>query len=138
MRLAETPLWSNADGYPALTEACFDRSLRERWHFRFTSKANWRETTHHFALGQIAALIHTPDPKTLVALDLGAFGPSEPDPKPTGYSIAVRARRLASRNWLYVELTAQLFYSQSNGCRPVASVVLQVEVRLSDRYLHAP
>jgi hypothetical protein len=134
-RLAETPLWSNADGYSALSEASLDRPLGSRWHFRFTSKANWRETTHYFDLGQIASLIHTPDPKTSVALDLGAFGPSEPDPKPTFYSIALRARRQAYRDWLYVELTPQLFYPQSNGYRPVASLMLQVEVLFGDRYL---
>jgi hypothetical protein len=137
-RLAETPLWSNADGYSALTEATLDRPLGERWHFRFTSKANWREATHYFDLGQIVSLIHTPDPKTSVTLDLGAFGPSEPDPKPTFYSIALRTRRQAYRDWLYVELTPQLFYPQTNGYRPVASLMLQVEVLFGDRYLRTP
>jgi hypothetical protein len=138
LRLAETPLWSNADGYSALTETTLDRPLGERWHFRFTSRANWREATHYFDLGQIASLIHTPDPKTSVALDLGAFGPSEPDPKPIFYSIALRARRQAYRDWLYVELTPQLFYPQSSGYRPVASLMLQVEVLFGDRYLRTP
>jgi hypothetical protein len=135
LRLAETPLWTKADGYSALTEASLDKPLGERWHFRFTSKANWRETTHYFDLGQIASLIHTPNPKTSVALDLGAFGPSKPDAKPTFYSIALRGRRLAHRDWLYVELTPQLFYPESNGYRPIASLTLQVEVLFGDRYL---
>ena len=64
LRLAETPPWSNADGSSAPTEGTLDRQLGERWHFRFTTKANWREATHYFDLGQIASLIHTPDPKT--------------------------------------------------------------------------
>jgi hypothetical protein len=138
LRLAETPLWTNADGASALTEATLDRPLGERWHFRFTSKANWREATHYFDLGQIASLIHTPDPKTSVTLDLGAFGPSEPNPKPTFYSIALRTRRLAYRDWLYVELTPQFFYPQTNGYRPVASLMLQIEVLFGDRYLQSP
>jgi hypothetical protein len=52
--------------------------------------------------------------------------------------MALRTRRLAYRDWLYVELTPQLFYPQTNGYRAVASLMLQIEVLFGDRYLQSP
>jgi len=77
IRASETPLWKNSEGYSSASELDFTRPLDERWQVRFTSKAIWRSTTSYFDLAQIGGVYYTPDQRTAMNFELGAFAPSD-------------------------------------------------------------
>ena len=134
IRASETPLWKNSEGYSAASELNFTRPLDERWQLRFTSKATWRSATGYFDLAQIAALYHTPDPRTAATFELGAFAPSDRSLKLAVYSVTLRVRRQIYRDWLYLEVTPQILYQEANGFSAARSLMLQLETLFGDRY----
>lgn len=135
IRVSETPLWKRSEASSAASEVGAFRPLSEEWQLRLTSKATWRSTTSYFDLAQIASLYLTPDKRTVYTFELGAFGTSDRSQRQSVYSATVRARRQIYRDWLYVEVTPQILYPESNGFRPTPSLLLQLETLFGDRYL---
>ena len=135
VRVSETPLWKYSEDSSAASEIAALRPLSEEWQLRLTSRATWRSTTTYFDLTQIVSLYYTPDKRTAYTLDFGAFAPSDRDVALSAYSISLRARRQIYRDWLYLEVTPQILYRETNRYRPENSVMLQLETLFGDRYL---
>jgi len=135
IRVSETPLWKRSEGSSAASELGLLRPLNEEWQLRLTSKATWRSTTNYFDLAQIGALYFTPDKRTAYTFELGAFGTSDRSQRQSVYSATLRARRQIYRDWLYLEVTPQILYQETNGFRPENSFLLQLEALFGDRYL---
>jgi len=135
IRASETPLWKHSDGYSAASEVNFTRPLDEIWQLRFTSKATWRSTTRYFDLAHIGALYYTPDSRTATNFELGAFAPSDRSLKLAVYSVTLRVRRQIYKDWLYLEVTPQILYQETNGFSATRSLMLNLETLFGDRYL---
>jgi len=135
IRASETPLWKRSEGSSAASEIALLRPLNDQWQLRLTTKATWRSTTNYFDLAQIGALYFTPESRTAYTFELGAFTPSDRSKNLSVYSVTLRARRQIHRDWLYLEITPQILYQETNGFRPVNSLMLQLETLYGDRYL---
>ncbi len=135
IRASETPLWKRSEGSSAASEITMLRPFNDEWQLRLTSKATWRSTTNYFDLAQIGSLYFTPDKRTVYTFELGAFAPSDRSLNQSVYSITLRARRQIYQDWLYLEVTPQILYPETNGFRPASSLMLHIEALFGDRYL---
>jgi len=102
---------------------------------RFTSKAIWRSTTSYFDLAQIGGGYYTPDQRTAMNFELGAFAPSDRHLKLAVYSVTFRVRRQIYRDWLYLDAIPQILYQEATGFNATRSFTLQLEALFGDRYL---
>jgi len=135
IRASETPLWKRSEGSSAASEIALLRPLNDEWQLRLTSKATWRSTTNYFDLAQIGSLYFTPEKHTAYTFELGAFAPSDRSLNLSVYSVTLRARRQIYQDWLYLEVTPQILYPETNGFSPASSLMLQLETLFGDRYL---
>jgi len=135
IRASETPLWKRPEGSSAASEIAMLRPFNDEWQLRLTSKATWRSTTNYFDLAQIGSLYFTPDKRTAYTFELGAFAPSDRSLNLNVYSVTLRARRQIYQDWLYLEVTPQVLYQETNGFSPASSLMLHIEALFGDRYL---
>src|SRR6266852_78810 len=135
IRHSETPLWKHSEGYSSASELNFTRLMDEQWQLRFTSKATWRSATSYFDLAQISGVYFTPNERTAMNFELGAFAPSDRHLKLSVYSVTFRVRRQIYRDWLYLDVTPQVLYQEANHYSAARSLMLQLEMLFGDRYL---
>ena len=135
IRASETPLWKRSEGSSAASEIAMLRPFNDEWQLRLTSKATWRSTTNYFDLAQIGSLYFTPDKRTAYTFELGAFAPSDRSLNLSVYSVTLRARRQIYQDWLYLEVTPQVLYPETNGFSPASSLMLHIEALFGNRYL---
>jgi len=135
IRVSETPLWKRSEGSSAASEIAMLRPINDEWQLRLTTKATWRSTTNYFDLAQIGSLYFTPGRRTVYTFELGAFAPSDRSLNQSVYSVTLRARRQLYQDWLYLEVTPQVLYPETNGFRPANSLMLHIETLFGDRYL---
>ena len=135
IRFSETPLWKHSEGASSASELNLTRLLDEQWQLRFTSKATWRSTTNYFDLAQINGVYFTPDERTAMNFEVGAFAPSDRNLKLSVYSMTFRVRRQIYKDWLYLDVTPQVLYQEANRYNASHSLLLQLEMLFGDRYL---
>jgi hypothetical protein len=70
-----------------------------------------------------------------VALELAAYGTTQPAFQDTAYSAALRYRRKVYRDRLLAELRPQVVYPRTNGLRAQPSITLQLQVYFGRNYL---
>ncbi len=51
------------------------------------------------------------------------------------YSVTLRVRRQIYKDWLYLEVTPQILYQETNGFSATRSLMLNLETLFGDRYL---
>lgn len=133
--VSETLLARRSEPFSATTQIGFLRGITADTAVAFTSNATWRENLRGFDLSQTANAVWLIHERALVALELGAYGTTQPAFQDTAYSAALRYRRKVYRDWLLVELRPQVVYPRSNDFRPQPSITLQLEVYFGKNYL---
>ena len=133
--VSETLLWRLSEPFSATTEIGFLRGITADTAVAFTTNATWRETLRGFDLSQTANAAWLINERSLVALELAAYGTTQPAFQDTAYSAALRYRRKLYRDWLLVELRPQVVYPRTNHFRAQPSITLQVEAYFGKNYL---
>lgn len=133
--LAETLLWRVSEPFSAVTELGFLRAITPEVAFGLVSNATWRESLRGFDLSQSASLAWLVNDRSLLGLELAAYGTTQPELQDTAYSIALRYRRKIYRDWLLLELRPEVVYPRNVEFRPQRSVVLQLEIYFGANYL---
>jgi hypothetical protein len=133
--VSETLLARYTEPFSATTEIGFLRGITADTAVAFTTNATWRQNLRGFDLSQTANAAWLINQRSLLALELGAYGTTQPVWQDTAYSAALRYRRKVYRDWLLAELRPQIVYSRSENFRPQPSITLQVEVYFGKNYL---
>jgi hypothetical protein len=133
--ISETLLARRSEPFSATSEIAFLRGLTADTALALTTNATWRESLRGFDLSQTANLAWLISDRHLAALELGAYGTTQPRLEDTAYSVAVRYRRKLYSDWLLLELRPEIVYPRNLDFRPLPSVVLQLEVYFGANYL---
>jgi hypothetical protein len=132
--LSETLLYRRLEKTSATTELGLLKPWGETYTLSMVSDATWRQTTRAFDLSEYVTLSHQPNPRTLVAAELGVYGQTEPNTRALAYSAALRYRHKIYSDWVVMEIRPQLLYTRDKAFRPVPSITLQIEGFFGDRY----
>jgi hypothetical protein len=133
--ISETLLARYSEPFAATSEIAFLRGITADTAVAFTTNATWRQNLRGFDLSQTANAAWLINERSLVALELGAYGTTQPAFQDTAYSIALRYRRKVYRDWLLAELRPQVVYPRTNDFRAQPSITLQLEVYFGRNYL---
>jgi len=133
--IAETLLARQSEPFSATSEIAFLRGLTQDTALGFTTNATWRESLRGFDLSQTANLAWLISDRHLAALELAAYGTTQPTLQDTAYSVALRYRRKVLTDWLLLEVRPEIVYPRNQDFRALPSVVLQLEVYFGANYL---
>jgi hypothetical protein len=133
--VAETLLARASEPFSATTEIGLLRDLTADSALGFTTNATWRENLRGFDLSQTANLAWLISNRSLAALELAAYGTTQPSLQDTAYSVALRYRRKVLTDWLLLEVRPEMVYARNQDFRPQPSVVLALEVYFGANYL---
>lgn len=112
LKLTESVYWYSADGWVSLTQMEFNQQLGWNLLFRTKSELEWAEEDDGVTPIQTFSLFKTLSKRRAIRWDVGGKWPESPNPSETMYYTSVAFRRLAYRDWLYLELTPGVEFPQ--------------------------
>ena len=112
---SETLLTTRLTRFQSTTQFALQRPLSRRVGLTLLSDATWRESSRRFDLGQTATLLWQAQDKTLVGLEAGVIGVTEPDTVVTARTLSRRLRHRLHRDWLLLEARPQVLFPGTGG-----------------------
>ncbi len=112
LRLTQSVRWYSVDGWISLTQLQYDQQFRWNLLFRSKSELEWPEEEPGVRPIQTLSLFKTFSKRRALRWDIGGDWPNSPGPEETKYYTSLSFRRLAYRDWLYVELRPGVEFPQ--------------------------
>lgn len=128
LRASETVFWYDSTGGGETTRLDLDYRLSDRYLFRASSAATWRDSTRYFDLSQNFFLFHTINKHRAVVYQAGVSGINEPDNHVTSYVLSIRLRQQLHQKWLYFEINPKALYPEATDFKEVKSITFKLEM----------
>lgn len=106
----------------------FDRRIGSEAFLRFKTEAQWEEEDGFWEFAEIVSYNRILTPRDVIVHSIGWLAESEPSPKTTGYFTRFTWRHRLYREWLFVELSPELFFSRDTGFQDEASLLAGIEI----------
>lgn len=132
---SETLLTTRLTRFQSTTQFALQRPLSRSVGLTLLSDATWRERSRRFDLSQTATLLWQAHDRTLVGLEAGVIGVTEPDTVLTAWTLSLRLRHRLHRDWLLLEVRPQVLFPRDRGFQPVPALTLQLEAFFGAGYL---
>lgn len=127
IRFTETGFWNSLRGFGETSRIDWEKSLGERLTGRFSLFGTYSEDISGMQWGAETSLFQQFSKGSALALDLGAYGLSEPSTQVWTYRIAGRYRRNFLRPWLFFEIEPEVLFPLSDtGKRETVGVLTTV------------
>jgi hypothetical protein len=133
MKVAETLFWFNTSGLGETTQLDMERVLSTPVLFRATSTATCHETTQICDLRQDLTLFHTLNERTALLYQASIIGTDKPKLEETGYVLLTRYRYRLHKEWVFFEVSPQLFFPKTDDFKLNAQLLLRLEVLLGGK-----
>jgi hypothetical protein len=126
----ETVYWFNTIGAGETTQVDLEHILSPSVMFRATSSATWLKDTPYYNLRQDLSLYHTVDERTALLYQLSALGVSSPQWQTTMNVASIFYRYRLHQQWMYFELSPQLYFPRTNNFQSAFTLSMRLEVLL--------
>jgi hypothetical protein len=131
-RITETIFWFKSEGAGETTRLDLDRPLSEKFLFRSTTQATWKNINNFFETGQDLIIFQNINKYKSLAYQLGTRGivDSQADPQiyATDYFLSVRYRQQIHKNWMFLDVIPSVHHPRDNDYKPVRSITLKLEI----------
>jgi hypothetical protein len=131
-RITETIFWFKSEGAGETTRLDLDRPLSEKFLFRSTTQATWKNINNFFETGQDLIIFQNINKYKSLAYQLGTRGivDSQADPQiyATDYFLSVRYRQQIHKNWMFLDVIPSVHHPKDNDYKPVRSITLKLEI----------
>ncbi|UCE88578.1 MAG: hypothetical protein JSW10_09575 [Pseudomonadota bacterium] len=134
-RFEQAVIWFDLAGTVADTLLEFNRPFRERFVFRSTSRARWRDETDKWELGQVFSVFQTLSARRAIAWEAGVYGTSDPTVRAESYGLSIRYRQRVYKKWLFVEAVPNVVFARADDFDATTSLVFRVEAVFGSEYL---
>jgi hypothetical protein len=133
MKVAETLFWFNSSGLGETTQLDMEHVLSTPVLFRATSTATCHETTQICDLSQAFTIFHTLNERTALLYQASVIGTDKPKLQETGYVLLTRYRYRLHKEWVFFEVSPQLFFPKTDDFKLNALLLLRLEMLLGGK-----
>lgn len=99
--------------------------------FRQTSDGRYDYDDRRWELGHTYSFLSEIDAQRAINYQIGVIAETQPEVQATGYFAHAIYRRKLHKNWLFYEMTPELYYPKDANWKPSPSITLKVEMVLS-------
>lgn len=128
MKLAESVFWFGTIGLGETTQLDMERVLSTPVLFRATSTATCMETTQICDLRQDLSFYHTLNERSVVVYQASVIGANKPVLQETAYALLMRYRYRMHKEWMFFELSPQLYFPRTDDFRLNAMMLMRLEL----------
>lgn len=137
MTLRTTAFVENDEGFGVTQAFDVDKVLNDQYLLRFSNSARFSEETEGVRWRVRPALYQAIDYRRAMRYEAFVRGETDGE-QPDLYGVAVTHRRSAFRDWLFVEIGAQLFWADGpepgDRCRACVGAAIGFEILFGDAY----
>lgn len=126
----ETVYWFNTIGAGETSQVDLEHILSPSVLFRATSSATWLKDRKNFDLRQDLSIYHALDERTALLYQLSSLGVSSPQWQSTVHVASVFYRYRLHQQWMYFELSPQLYFPRTNNFQSAFTLSMRLEVLL--------
>lgn len=120
----------NSDGWGAGSNLRFER--KGSWAvFRQTTDGRYTHTERRWEISHVYSFIREISPIRAINYEIGAFMQTKPDVEATGYFIHAIYRRKVYADWLFYELTPEVYYPKEDNWKFSPSISAKIEIVFS-------
>lgn len=130
MSVAETTFWFRTIGAGESTLIDFERTLGKNLLFRASSNATWLNETQSFDLSQSFSFFHTWSERSALLYQFNVVGVSKTQAQVTDYVILMTCRYRLHREWVYLEISPQVHFPQSESYQTSKLLSVRLEFLL--------
>ncbi|WP_455217581.1 hypothetical protein, partial [Kaarinaea lacus] len=127
-RTSETISWYSREGAEETTQLNIDNNFAEKWLFRSSTFATWKNINGYFNYGQDFIFFQSINKRKALTYQVGARGITEDTPHTTDYFLSARYREEIHKGWLFYEVIPAVHHPVENGYKPVRSLSLKLEI----------
>ena len=120
--------WRNSEGVSGEFDIIFDRIIVGGLLFRARSAFDWREDADTLQLGQIFSIYQSFGEQEKIEYQAGIFGNSLSNTKVNTYYLSAIYRKLAYKDWLYINIIPEWAFERSTEFNDIASITAGVEI----------
>jgi len=132
VRLTQSVFWFSDRGFGETTLLDFERPLDETHLFRASPSVTWAEDTRGVDVRQRISVIHLLRARRLIAAELDIQAHTHPSFEVDKYEFALRYRRPAHRDWLFVEIAPGVQFRRDNDYKMAPMITFKAEVLFGD------
>lgn len=131
-RISEYINLVSTDGLSEKTKLDIDNALGEKFLFRSSTFATWKNINGYFDYGQDFSLFQTLNKKRAITYQTGIRAISEHNPHTINYYLTMGYRVQAHKDWLFYEINPAINYPIENNFNPIKSISFRLEVVFND------
>lgn len=128
LKLALTVYWFNTIGLGQTTQYDMEHVLSKDLLFRATTTANCLEFPQLCSFRQDLSFFHTLDERSALLYQMSVLGDDNPKLRETSYVLLTRFRYKMHREWMYFEVSPQIFFPRTDSFKLNASLLLRLEM----------
>lgn len=128
MKISETPFWFRTIGLGETTQLDWEYIISKPLLFRATSTATCYEYPQNCDLRQDFSVYQTLTERSAMLYQASVIGVTEPEAEETAYVLLARYRYRLHRDWMYFEVTPQLYFPKADGFKHNASLLFKLEM----------
>jgi hypothetical protein len=128
LKLAETLFWFNTSGLGETTQFDMEHVLSEPVLFRATSTVTCMESPQICDLRQDLSVFHTLNERTALLYQASVIGANKPVLQENVYVLLVKYRYRLHREWVFFEVSPQIFFPRTDYFNLNAQLVFRLEI----------
>lgn len=128
LKLADTVFWFSTLGLGNSTQFDMEHVLSKDLLFRATTSGTCFESPQLCNLRQDLSFYHTVDERSALLYQMSVLGDDNPKLRDTNYILLMRYRYKMHREWMYFEVTPQIFFPRTDNFHLNASLLLRLEM----------